>query len=282
MGPLKIISDGSLNTRTAWCCEPYGDAHRLEYPSGQPNLSGAGAARAARPRARERPRDRHATRSATRPSPRRSARTPTPARAGRSSTRRWPGATTCDGWPQLGIRASVQPAHLLDDRDLTEQDLGRAVGALLRLPLDARRRGRAGARLGRAGLAARPVAGDGGRRAPQRRRARAVARRAGADAAARRWPPRSTAPRWSARLAGRPGAARPRPAAARPRPGRHAPRSATALRDDGHRGRRDGRGRVASCTTDAEVSRARSSDQVGDGLLLDGERVVGQRPLGRR
>src|SRR5690606_13488773 len=41
MGPLKIISDGSLNTRTAWCCEPYGDADRLDYPSGQPNLSGA-------------------------------------------------------------------------------------------------------------------------------------------------------------------------------------------------------------------------------------------------
>src|SRR4029079_4669115 len=41
MGPLKIISDGSLNTRTAWCCEPYGDAHRLEHPAGQPNLSGA-------------------------------------------------------------------------------------------------------------------------------------------------------------------------------------------------------------------------------------------------
>ena len=26
MGPLKIISDGALNTRTAWCCAPYVDA----------------------------------------------------------------------------------------------------------------------------------------------------------------------------------------------------------------------------------------------------------------
>lgn len=26
IGPLKIISDGSLNTRTAWCCTPYADA----------------------------------------------------------------------------------------------------------------------------------------------------------------------------------------------------------------------------------------------------------------
>jgi predicted amidohydrolase YtcJ len=25
MGPLKVISDGSLNTRTAYCCEPYVD-----------------------------------------------------------------------------------------------------------------------------------------------------------------------------------------------------------------------------------------------------------------
>ncbi len=25
MGLLKIISDGSLGTRTAWCCEPYAD-----------------------------------------------------------------------------------------------------------------------------------------------------------------------------------------------------------------------------------------------------------------
>ena len=28
MGPLKIISDGSLNTRTAWCCEEYADGVR--------------------------------------------------------------------------------------------------------------------------------------------------------------------------------------------------------------------------------------------------------------
>ena len=35
MGPLKIISDGSLNTRTAWCCAPY-----AEGGTGAPNLSG--------------------------------------------------------------------------------------------------------------------------------------------------------------------------------------------------------------------------------------------------
>ncbi|MCW2823378.1 MAG: metal-dependent hydrolase [Aeromicrobium sp.] len=38
-GPLKIISDGSLNTRTAWCCSPYSDGDRLDHPSGRPNLA---------------------------------------------------------------------------------------------------------------------------------------------------------------------------------------------------------------------------------------------------
>ena len=37
MGPLKIISDGSLNTRTAWCCEPYSGPSPLGFPHGQPN-----------------------------------------------------------------------------------------------------------------------------------------------------------------------------------------------------------------------------------------------------
>jgi len=37
MGPLKIISDGSLNTRTAWCCEEYTDGSG----AGAPNQSSA-------------------------------------------------------------------------------------------------------------------------------------------------------------------------------------------------------------------------------------------------
>lgn len=36
VGSLKIISDGSLGTRTAWCCEPYADTGR----HGAPNQSG--------------------------------------------------------------------------------------------------------------------------------------------------------------------------------------------------------------------------------------------------
>ena len=98
MGPLKIISDGSLNTRTAWCCEPYSDAHRLEYPAGQANLSGDELRdlleRPTAAASRSPP-----TRSATRRSPRRSRRTPRPARSARSSTPSWSVATTYAGWP---------------------------------------------------------------------------------------------------------------------------------------------------------------------------------------
>lgn len=40
MGPLKIISDGSLGTRTAWCCEPYaGMSHDAPRAQGAPNIS---------------------------------------------------------------------------------------------------------------------------------------------------------------------------------------------------------------------------------------------------
>lgn len=41
MGPLKIFSDGSLNARTAFCCEPYADAHALKLPRGEQIYSSA-------------------------------------------------------------------------------------------------------------------------------------------------------------------------------------------------------------------------------------------------
>lgn len=120
MGPLKIISDGSLNTRTAWCCEPYADAHRLEYPSGQPNLSGAELRDLlARAHAGGLEVATHAIGDAA-VAEALAAYADTGARGsvehaqmvGREDVRRM---------AELGIRASVQPAHLLDDRDLTEQ-----------------------------------------------------------------------------------------------------------------------------------------------------------------
>ncbi|WP_028643900.1 amidohydrolase [Nocardioides sp. URHA0020] len=123
MGSLKIISDGSLNTRTAWCCEPYGDAHQLEYPAGQPNLSGhelreqLARAHAAGLEVATHAIGDAAVREAL------AAYADTGARgsiehaqmARRDDVRRM---------AQLGIRASVQPAHLLDDRDLTDRIWG--------------------------------------------------------------------------------------------------------------------------------------------------------------
>ena len=120
MGPLKIISDGSLNTRTAWCCEPYADAHRLEYPAGQPNLSGAELrdllARAHRGGLEVAT---HAIGDAA-VAEALAAYAETGA-IGSVEHAQMVGRDDVRRMAELGIRASVQPAHLLDDRDLTEQ-----------------------------------------------------------------------------------------------------------------------------------------------------------------
>ncbi len=120
MGPLKIISDGSLNTRTAWCCEPYADAHRLEYPAGQPNLSGTelrgllmrahgGGLEVAT----------HAIGDAA-VAEALAAYAETGA-IGSIEHAQLVGRADVRRMAELGVRASVQPAHLLDDRDLSEQ-----------------------------------------------------------------------------------------------------------------------------------------------------------------
>ena len=85
MGPLKIISDGSLNTRTAWCCEPYADGDRLEHPSGAANLAHHELA-ACSPAPTSRDRDRHPRDRRRRGRPRPSTPTRRPAPAARSST----------------------------------------------------------------------------------------------------------------------------------------------------------------------------------------------------
>jgi predicted amidohydrolase YtcJ len=119
MGPLKIISDGSLNTRTAWCCEPYADAHRLEYPAGQPNLSGAelrdllqrahgGGLEVAT----------HAIGDAAVAEA--LASYAGTGAIGSIEHAQLVGRDDVRRMAELGIRASVQPGHLLDDRDLTE------------------------------------------------------------------------------------------------------------------------------------------------------------------
>jgi len=123
MGPLKIISDGSLNTRTAWCCEPYADAHRLEYPSGQPNLSGADLRTLlARAHACGLEVATHAIGDAA-VAEALGAYAATGAR-GSIEHAQMAGRSDIRLMAELGIRASIQPAHLLDDRDLTERIWG--------------------------------------------------------------------------------------------------------------------------------------------------------------
>ena len=118
MGPLKVISDGSLNTGTAWCCEAY--AGGPELPHGQPNQSpdelrellvrahGAGlqaAVHAIGDRAVGVALDAFAASGAR----------------GSIEHAQLVRPEDLPRMAALGLRASVQPAHLLDDRDVSEQ-----------------------------------------------------------------------------------------------------------------------------------------------------------------
>jgi predicted amidohydrolase YtcJ len=118
-GPLKIISDGSLNTRTAWCCQPYAVGADPAAPSGAPNLA-ADELVAHLVRAHE-----HGLEVATH-----AIGDAAVARALDSYERT--GARGSiehvqllargdeERLARLGLRASVQPHHLVDDRDLTD------------------------------------------------------------------------------------------------------------------------------------------------------------------
>ena len=114
MGPLKIISDGSLNTQTAWCCSPYSGGG-----VGAPNITSEGLQAVLE----------HANRAQMEVAVHAigdaavgqalEAYAATGARGSIEHAqliRREDSRTMA----RLGIWASVQPAHLLDDRDLTE------------------------------------------------------------------------------------------------------------------------------------------------------------------
>ena len=177
MGPLKIISDGSLNTRTAWCCEPYAEKAVPGVRGGPAQPDARGAARAARPRRGRRARRRRAR--DRRPRGHRGARRLRGdrrprrhrARAAHHARRRTP-----HGRARRPRQRAARPPPRRPRRHRAA--LAGPRRALLPAALDARRRRRRGARLGRAGLAARPVAGGRGRGPPLGRRARAVAPRA--------------------------------------------------------------------------------------------------------
>ncbi|WP_197429685.1 amidohydrolase [Auraticoccus cholistanensis] len=122
MGPLKIISDGSLNTRTAWCCEPYATSSAqlagqpttgtVNYPAEQladllRRATAAGLEVAV-----------HAIGDAAVGA----AADVFAATGARGSVEHVQLARVEDlaRLASLGVRASVQPVHLLDDRDVTE------------------------------------------------------------------------------------------------------------------------------------------------------------------
>ncbi len=115
MGPLKIISDGSLNTRTAWCCEEYADGSG----SGAPNQTAAeltGLLDLAH---------RHRLEVATHAIGDLALREALTAYDVTGATGSIEHAQLVRrdavlAMARLGLRASVQPAHLLDDRDVTE------------------------------------------------------------------------------------------------------------------------------------------------------------------
>ncbi|HYP45319.1 MAG TPA: amidohydrolase family protein [Propionibacteriaceae bacterium] len=119
MGPLKIISDGSLNTLTANCCDPYLNAAGLEFPYGKQNHSRddlvtlLGQARACGLEVALHAIGDAAVGTAL------DAFAATGAVGGIEHAQ----LVTLDDLPRmaaLGVRASVQPAHLLDDRDVVE------------------------------------------------------------------------------------------------------------------------------------------------------------------
>lgn len=114
MGPLKIISDGSLNTRTAWCHDP--------YPDGS-----VGAANLAPAELRELMARAHSAgiESAIHAIGDRANSTALDAFEAVGAQGSIEHAQLLsDGdvprFRRLGIRASVQPAHLIDDRDTAE------------------------------------------------------------------------------------------------------------------------------------------------------------------
>lgn len=126
MGPLKVISDGSLGTRTAWTHEPYADGPATpDHPCGQANYSVAEltelvrratanglevALHAIGDRANAAVLDAVAAAGA----------------GGRGSVEHAQLIARADAerMASLGLRASVQPAHLIDDRDLTDRIWG--------------------------------------------------------------------------------------------------------------------------------------------------------------
>ena len=120
MGPLKIISDGSLNTRTAFCHDPYLGADVLDHPWGRANNTPEELAELlATATANGLDVAVHAIGDAA-VGIALDAFSTTGAR-GSIEHAQLVATADVERMARLGVVASVQPAHLLDDRDVTHQ-----------------------------------------------------------------------------------------------------------------------------------------------------------------
>ena len=132
MGPLKVISDGSLNTLTAWCCDPYVGADHLGHPRGLPNLPVEDLTRIM-----VRAKEIGLTAAIHAIGDQAVAATLDAFEAsGQSGSMEHAQLVRWDDVPRLaraGITASVQPAHALDDRDVSEQWWGDRTDRLFAL-----------------------------------------------------------------------------------------------------------------------------------------------------
>jgi predicted amidohydrolase YtcJ len=114
MGPLKVIFDGSLNTRTAWCCAPYAGSDW----TGMVNLSCDELTDLCR---RARAGGLEVAVHAIGDAAVAAALDAVEASGAVGSLEHVQLLADADlpRFAALGVRASVQPAHLLDDRDVT-------------------------------------------------------------------------------------------------------------------------------------------------------------------
>ncbi|QIX27010.1 amidohydrolase family protein [Nocardioides sp. JQ2195] len=119
MGPLKVISDGSLNTRTAWCCAPYTNGDDLIHPFGYANQT---VEELRKLMVRATTGGLEVAVHAIGDAAVHEALLSFAATGARGSIEHAQLIDPADV-PRLaasGLRASVQPAHLLDDRDVSE------------------------------------------------------------------------------------------------------------------------------------------------------------------
>lgn len=120
MGPLKVISDGSLNTLTAWCAQPYAGGESLEFPRGRANTdievlapllsraAGQGLRAAVHAIGDEAVANALDAFEVT-------------GQRGSIEHAQLVALGDLPRMARLGLTASVQPPHLLDDRDVTQR-----------------------------------------------------------------------------------------------------------------------------------------------------------------